>query len=190
MFLDNVEPGYVNTQGTNLASAIELSMGSFEVSEDFEKENNKAIIIITDGEDHEPGAVEIAKEAKEMGIKVYTIGIGSPKGAPIPIYKHGIRTDYKRDKSGTTIITKLNEENLKNIAQSGDGIYVRATNSKTGLKDIFNEISKMNQQEIEAKVFKEYNDKFYLFLGLALIFFLIEAFITEKKSKYFKFFNI
>ncbi len=181
MFLTSVQTNIVPVQGTAIGAAIELASRSFSPS----GEANKAIIIITDGENHEDNAVDIARQAAESGIIVHTIGMGLPQGAPIPVYRNG-QKDYKKDEQGNTIITKLNEPMLEKISAAGMGIYVRANNAQVGLNALFNEISKMEKTEMETSVYSEYEDQFqYLFaIGLALL--LIEFLILERKNRYFK----
>lgn len=183
MFLSSVSTDYVNNQGTSLVSAIELGIESFDKNKESKTKKNKAIIIITDGEDHEEGAIEAASKALDQGIKVYTIGMGLPDGAPIPIYKAGQLTGYKKDKEGMTIMTKLNEEILQQISSAGGGSYVRANNTKIGLEKIFEDINSLNKNEIETRSFKDYEDRFQYIAIFVLFFLLLEFFIPERKSK-------
>jgi len=145
LFLSTVSTNIVPTQGTEIAKAIDLSVQSF----DMENAQNKAIIIITDGENHDEKAIESAEKANELGIFVHTLGMGLSKGGPIPIYnKYGNSTGYRKDQDGNTIVSKLNESLLQQIASSGEGTYVRANNSKAGLSTLFAEIKKMWKKEI------------------------------------------
>ena len=181
LFLSTVNTNIVPTQGTEIAKAIDLSIQSF----DMENGQNKAIIIITDGESHDENAIESAKKANKVGIFVHTLGMGLSKGGPIPIYnKNGTRTDYRKDREGNTIISKLNENLLKKIANAGKGTYVRANNSKAGLSSLFTEINKMEKKEIGTMVFTNYKDRFQLFIGLALLILFLDLILLPTKSKW------
>ena len=147
-------------------------------------ERNKAIVVITDGEDHEEGAIEQAKEAAKEGVKIYTIGMGTLKGAPIPDFRNGRLDGYKKDKDGHTVISKFNEILLKEIAEEGDGIYVRADNNKSGLKLILDEINMLNKTEIETQTFKDYESRFQIFAAISILLLIIEIILFDKKSKF------
>jgi len=182
LFLGSINTDVVPTQGTNISAAIELAMHSC----DEKSEKNKALIIITDGENHEEDAVKIAKTANENGIVIHTIGMGSPNGAPIPVYNNGRLAGYRKDKDGNTVVTKLNEEMLKELATAGGGSYIRATHSSVGLKTIFDEINKMEKTLFGSKMYTEFEDRFQYFIGIALLLLIIEFFITERKSKWWQ----
>ena len=150
-----------------------------------ENAQNKAVIIITDGESHDEKAIESSEQANELGIFVHTLGMGLSKGGPIPIYnKYGNRTDYRKDRDGNTIVSKLNEQLLQQIASAGKGTYVRANNSKAGLSTLFAEINKMEKKEIGTMVFTEYKDRFQLFIGLALLLLLTDLILLGRKNKW------
>ena len=166
-------------QGTAIGDAIELSINSFS-----ESEHNKAIIIITDGENHEGNAVEATEKAREQDITLFTIGMGLPEGAPIPIYKNGAINGYKKDRQNKTITTRLDETMLQQIAAAGGGIYVRANNSQAGLNRIFEEINEMEKTEFESKVFSDYEDRFQYFIAFAILLLIIEFIIVERRSKW------
>lgn len=187
MFLSTVNTSLVASQGTAIAEAINLALKSFS-----DEEHSKAIVIISDGEDHEnDAAVKAAQEAAKRGVRVYTIGMGLADGAPIPEYnKYGQQTGYRKDKNGNTIITKLNETMLQQIAAAGNGIYVRASNSNVGLSKIYDDIEKLDKSEIEAKVFTDYEDQFQKFVALAIILLLVEIFISSGKREWERKFNI
>jgi len=189
LFLSTINTGYIPVQGTAIGSAIELAESSFDFS-DNEKQKNKAIVIISDGENHEDDAVATAKAASEKGIVVHTIGMGSPEGAPIPTSERNFNNRFKKDKEGGTVVTKLNEIMLQQIAAASNGTYVRASNSDVGLKKIFKEINKMEQQEYESKTFSDYEDRFQYFIAVCLILLLLEFLIFEKKSKWFSKINL
>jgi len=185
MFLSTVNTDFISTQGTSIAAAIEMGRETFKnaYENDKDAERNKAIIVITDGEDHEEGALEEAKKAKEEGIKIYTIGMGTIKGAPIPKYSGGRKIGFKKDREGHTVITRFNESLLQEIASKGDGMYVRANNNKTGLKVILDEINKMSKTEIETQTFKDYESRFQIFAAISLFFLLLEILIRERRDK-------
>jgi Ca-activated chloride channel family protein len=180
MFLSTISTNSINVQGTAIADAIEMAGSTFG-----ESKRNKAIVIITDGEDHQGNVLEQTEAAVKKGIRIYTIGMGSPDGAPIPIYNGNIRTGYKKDREGTTIISRLDETLLQQMASVGNGIFVRANNSETGLQKIFEEISKIEKTEIESRQFSDYENRFQYFLALSLIFLVLELFIFDKKNQWF-----
>ena len=179
LFLSTINPGQIAVQGTAIGEAIDQSIQSFGSSK-----QSKAIILITDGENHEDDAVSKAREAAAKGIAVYTIGMGSPEGAPIPIYNADIQIGYKKDHEGNTIITRLDEKMLQDIANAGNGIFVRANNTQAGLKEVFDEVNKMQKSEYDSQIFSDYEDRYQLFLFIALLLLLIEVFIFERKGKW------
>jgi Ca-activated chloride channel family protein len=179
LFLSAVDTKIVPTQGTAIGEAINMAVESFD-----DNKHNKAIVVITDGENHEDDAVGAAKAAAEKGIKVFTIGMGLPDGAPIPLYdRNGNRLGFKKDKQGKTVVTKLNEDMLRQIAAAGDGSYVRANNATTGLSKVLDDINKIQKQEIETRQFTDYEDRFQIFLAMALILLLVELLIADRKGK-------
>ncbi|MBN2236311.1 MAG: VWA domain-containing protein [Bacteroidales bacterium] len=179
LFLSTIDTDVVPTQGTSIGQAIELSLTAFK-----ENKHEKAIVIITDGEDHDDDPVSAATNALEQTVRVYTIGIGLPEGAPIPEFKNGQQMGFKKDLSGKTVITKLDELTLQKVATAGGGIYVRANNTSAGLNQVFSEISKMEKQKYETKMFSDYEDRFQYFIALALFLLVLEIFIFEKKSRF------
>lgn len=179
LFLNSINTSIVPRQGTAIGSAIDLGMKSFTP----ESEISKAMIIITDGENHEDNATEMATLAAESGIVVHTIGMGLPKGSPIPIQTRNGQPDFQRDNDGNIVVTKLNETMLQEISAAGEGIYVRANNAEVGLNRIFDEINAMDKQELETRVYSDYNDQFHYFVLIAFILLFIEFFISERKSK-------
>ena len=187
MFLSAVDTDLIPTQGTEVGRAIELAIKSFG-----ENEHNKAIVIISDGEDHENGdAVKAAQEAAKRGIKIYTIGMGLDEGAPIPLYnKYGKKTGYKKDKDGNIIITKLDDNILRQIAEIGDGLYVRASNSNVGLDKIYEDLNKTEKSEIESNVFTDYEDQFQWFVGAAILLLIIEILLSSGKKEWESKFNL
>jgi Ca-activated chloride channel family protein len=181
LFLSTVNTNIVPIQGTKIAKAIDLSIESF----DMENGQNKAIIIITDGESHDEKAIESAEKANELRVFVHTLGMGLSKGGPIPIYnQYGNQTGYRQDKEGNTVVSKLNENLLMQIANAGKGIYVRSNNSKSGLSTLLTEINKMEKKEIGTMVFTEYKDRFQLFIGLALLLLVLDLILLPRKNKW------
>ncbi len=181
LFLSTVNTNIVPTQGTEIAKAIDLSVKSF----DMENAQNKAIIIITDGESHDEKAIESSQQANKLGIFVHTLGMGLSKGGPIPIYnKYGNRTGYRKDRDGKTVVSKLNEDLLQEISSAGGGTYIRANNSKAGLSTLFSEINKMEKKEIGTMVFTEYKDRFQLFIGAALFLLILDLILLVRKNKW------
>jgi len=179
LFLSNVDSDIVPTQGTSIGNAIDLSMNSFT-----ENDHSKAIIVITDGENHEENALDMAEKANEKGITVHTIGMGLPDGAPIPVYKNGQMQGFKKNKQGNTVVSKLNEQLLGQLADTGDGMYVRANNTKAGLDAIFDEINEMEKKKFETKTYADYDDRFQYFLAVSLILLVIEALMVNRRSKW------
>lgn len=179
LFLNTIDTDIVPTQGTAIGAAINLAEESF----DMEGGGNKVLIVVTDGENHEDDAVEAAVNARKLGIKTYTIGMGTPNGAPIPVYKRGQKAGYRQTADGKTVVSSLNEEMLREIAASGDGIYIRATNANAGFTEILDEISGLDKSEFESKVYTDYEDRFQFFIGGALFFLILSIIIGEKKSK-------
>ncbi len=186
LFLPGIEPDMIPTQGTAIGSAIDMAVKSFTGND----KRNKALIIITDGENHEDNAVEAVKNAAENGIITYTIGMGSPDGGPIPVYHNGVQVDFKKDQSGTTVITKLDEAMLREIAANGKGEFVRATNSDDGLSLILDKVNKIDKKEFGSKVYTEYEDKFQYFLAAGLIILIFEFFISTKRSEWLRRLNL
>lgn len=180
LYTSSISTEIVPTQGTAIGAAINKSVSALSHDES----KNRAIIVISDGENHEDDAAKAAAEAFEQGIIVHAIGMGSTQGAPIPIYQGQNQVGYRSDKNGNTVVSRLDEEKLKKIASEGNGVYVRATNTSTGLSSIFNEINKMEKTEYEAKQYTDFEDRFQPFLALALIFLIIEFLISERKSKW------
>jgi len=178
MFLSAINPNIVPKQGTAIGAAINLGVKSFSPGEG----KSKAIIIITDGENHEDDPVKDAEDAAKAGIVIHTIGIGSTDGVPIPIINNG-KKEYLKDVDGNTVVTKLDEEILKKIALSTNGNYVRASNSNIGLDEIFAQIKKMKKQDLESTMYTEYNDQFQIFAAITLLMLLIDFIIMERKNR-------
>ncbi|MDA3779632.1 MAG: VWA domain-containing protein, partial [Bacteroidales bacterium] len=186
MFLSSVNTKIVPKQGTAIGTAIDLGIKSFSPT----SELDKAIIIITDGENHDDNAVEAAELAQKKGITVHTIGMGSTRGAPIPISENYGQKIFKKDNDGNVVITKLNKTMLQDISEAGNGVSILANNTQTGLNTIFHEISKMNKKDIETKIYTDYEHQFQILVGFALFFILMEFIILNKKNKKIKNFNL
>lgn len=178
MFLSNIETQMISSQGTDIGNAIDKCVSSFKD----ERETNKAIIILSDGEDHEKNALMAAKKANKQGIIINTIGMGTTKGVPIPIIKKGKKVGVKKDKNEQTVLTKLNEEMLIDIAEAGNGIYTRAVGMNIGLKNIINRINKIEKSTLETNRYTTYEDKFQIYLFIGILFLILELSITEKRT--------
>lgn len=186
MFIASINTDIVPTQGTAIGSAIDLAITSFTDT----TRKHSAIVVITDGENHEDDAVEAAARAAEAGVKVYTIGMGSAEGAPIPVYNNGAVVGFRQDKSGQTVVTKLNAEMLTEIADAGNGRFIRASTSDDGISMILKELNSLDKKEFKAKMYTEYENQFQYFIGIALFIFLIEFLLGEMKSKWFARLNL
>lgn len=180
LILGTVDVDAVPVPGTAIGSAIKLAMKSFAEGE----KKHKVIIIITDGENHEDDAIAAAKDAAGEGTVIHTIGMGSPEGAPIPVYENNVQVGFKKDAEGSTVITKLDEQGLQQIAEAGKGKFIRATNQQSELDAVLGDIQSMEKKEFGAKVFTEYEDRFQYFLGAACLLLLAEFFISERKSRW------
>ncbi|WP_214070720.1 VWA domain-containing protein [Mucilaginibacter sp. dw_454] len=178
LFLNTINTSMVPTQGTAIGSAIDLGMKSF----DFNDGTGKSMIIITDGENHEDDAVAAAKNALDKDVTVNVIGMGSEEGAAIPIYQGNKQVGFHVDSAGHTVISKLDESMGKEIAEAGNGTYVRATNANSGINIVMAQIEKVQRKTYDAKSFKDFEDRFQYFLAAALLCLLIEFFITNRKS--------
>lgn len=179
MFLSNITTEIVPTQGTAIGAAINLAIESFSEQEDV----NRAIIVITDGENHEDDAMGAAKKAADLGIKVYTVGMGSPRGGPIPAGGSG---NFLRDREGNVVITRLDENMLQQIATAGNGEYIAANNIRAGINNLMSELSDLEKSEFESKVYTDFEDQFQYLALIALLILLIDFIILERKNKFLK----
>lgn len=186
MFLQSMNTDMLSSQGTAIDEAIQLARTYY----DDEEQTNRVLIIISDGEDHNDIAVDVAEAAAEEGIKIFTIGVGELKGGPIPIKRNGIVLNYKKDNNGETVITKLNEETLIEIAEEGNGEYINGRNTNQVVETIGDILNKMDKKEFEAKEFAEYKDQFQWFLGFAIFFLFIDIFLLERKTAWLKRLNL
>ena len=174
MFLNSISTDSVPIQGTAIGEAINTAIRSFSA----QSEKSRAVVIITDGENHEDDPVAAAKQAAELGIRVFTIGVGSPEGKPIPM-----DGELLKDKDGEIVVTRLDEKVLQDVARAGNGVYVRAGNSEFGLNPVIDDIRRMEDEMYSSIVFEEFDEQFMYFLGIALFFFVIEMLIGDRRSK-------
>ena len=179
MFLSSIDPSMIGTQGTDIAAAIEMAEHSFSQDDQV----GKAIIVITDGEDHEGGAVEAAEAAKKRGMRVYVLGVGSTGGAPIPDPSTG---KYMFDETGNTVMSALNEDMCKQIAQAGGGTYIHVENGYAAQQQLNDELDKLSKKEISAEVYNSYNEYFVWFALAALLLLVFEVILLERKNPLFK----
>lgn len=178
LFLKSIGTDMISSQGTDIGNAIDLCMSSF----DLEKNTNKAILIMSDGEDHEEMAVNAANDASNQNVVICTIGMGTDKGVPIPVYKRGKKIGNKKDKENSTVLTKLNEENLIQIAQAGNGTYTRAQGLNLNLRKIVDRLNAIERTTLKKEKYSTYDDQFQWFLIPAFILLFLELIILEKRG--------
>ena len=186
MFLQGMNTDMLSSQGTAINEAIKLAKTYF----DDEEQTNRVLVIISDGEDHSEEAVAIAEEANEEGIRIFTIGVGDIKGGPIPEKRNGIVLNYKKDKQGETVITRLNEETLIAIAEEANGAYINGKNTNDVVANIREILNSMDKTEFEAKQFADFKDQFQWFLGFGIFFLLLDVFLLERKTAWLKKLNL
>ena len=174
MFLQNIDPSLISTQGTDIGRAINLSMNSFTQQDKV----GRAIIVITDGADHEGGAIDAAEAARKKGIRVFILGVGDPKGAPIPTGNGG----YMKDNSGQTVMSALNEQMCQQIAQAGKGTYIHVDNTSDAEEKLNDELAKLQKGETSSVIYSEYDEQFQAFAILTLVLLVIETFIMESRN--------
>ena len=182
MFLQNINPSLITTQGTDLARAISLSQSCFTQREHI----GRAIIVITDGEDHEGGALEAAREAYKKGINVFILGVGTSKGAPIPDGNGG----YLKDNSGQTVLSALNEQMCQQVAKAGNGVYIHVDNTSDAQEKLNKELSKLQSGISETVVYSEYNEQFQIFGIILLLLLIVETILLESRNPLFKQINL
>lgn len=176
MFLNTITPNLIPTQGTAIGAALQTAITSFGAPE---SEAGRAIILITDGENHEDDAIAAAQKAQELGIQVFVVGIGKPEGSPIP--KPGTN-DYFKDRSGQVVVSRLNEEMCQQIAEAGNGIYVRCDNTNTAMRALQQGMEHIATAELESTVYADYNEQYQSFVLIALLLIAIEFFILSRKN--------
>lgn len=179
MFLETISPSLITTQGTDIRGAIDLAMKSFTPNEGV----GRAIVLITDGENHEGGAVEAAQQAAEKGVRVFVLGVGSPDGSPIPVEG---TNDFRRDKDGNVVVTKLNEQMCQEIAKAGNGMYVRVDNTNNAERALNAEINKLAKADVETQVYTEFDEQFDVLAWLALILLAADVMLLNRKNPLFK----
>ena len=182
MFLQNINPSLITTQGTDLARAISLSQSCFTHREHI----GRAIIVITDGEDHEGGALDAAREAYKKGINVFILGVGTSKGAPIPDGNGG----YLKDNSGQTVLSALNEQMCQQVAKAGNGVYIHVDNTSDAQEKINKELSKLQSGISDTVVYSEYNEQFQIFGIILLLLLIVETILLESRNPLFKQINL
>jgi len=186
MFLQNMNTDMLSSQGTAISEAIQLSKTYF----DNEDQANRVLIIISDGEDHDGEALNIAEEAAEQGIRILTVGVGNTKGGPIPIKRNGVVLNYKKDNQGETVITRLDESTLKEIAAEANGVYINGSNTTEVVETIKGELDKMDKQEFESKQIADFKDQFQWFLAFGILLLFIDIFFLERKTGWLKKLNL
>ena len=186
MFLQSMNTDMLSSQGTAINEAIQLSRNYF----DDEEQTNRVLIIISDGEDHNDLSIEVAEAASEEGIKIYTIGVGSENGGPIPLKRNGVVRSYKKDQNNETVITKLDKETLRLIANEAKGSYIDGSQTAAVVEQVRAILSVMDKKEFEAKEFAEYKDQFQWFLGIGLFFLILDVLLLERKTAWLKRLNL
>lgn len=186
MFLQNMNTDMLSSQGTAINEAINLAKTYY----DDEEQTNRVLIIISDGEDHSEEAAAVAEEAYEEGIRIFTIGVGDVKGGPIPEKRNGIVVSYKKNSEGETVITKLNEETLQNIASEANGAYINGKSTEDVVETIKEILNNMDKTEFEAKQFSDFKDQFQWFLGFAILLLVFDIFLLERRTAWLKKLNL
>jgi Ca-activated chloride channel family protein len=186
MFLQNASPDMVSSQGTAINQALELAATYFDDKE----QTNKYLILISDGEDHNNTDASIAEEIAKQGIKLYTIGIGTKKGAPIPIKIRGQIAGYKKDRKGEMVITKLHDEILKEIAEKGNGKYLSGNNTQKVVDYIKEVLKNADKKEFETKSFSDFKSQFQWFIGFGILFLLLDTLMFNRKTKWIEKLNL
>jgi Ca-activated chloride channel family protein len=182
MFLSTIDPSMMATQGTDIAKAVDMASHSFTQQEGV----GKAIIVITDGEDHEGGALEAAKDAMKRGMRVYVLGVGSPNGAPIPLGNG----DYLKDNTGQTVMTGLNEEMCREVAQAGGGAYIHVENNSRAQEQLDRELDKLSKKDMATTIYSDFDEQFQAVGIIVLLLIIIEVCILEVKNPYFQRFSL
>ena len=186
MFLQNAGPDMVSSQGTAINEALELSKTFF----DDDTQTNRFLFVISDGEDHEENSGKIAKQIIDLGITTFTIGVGSNKGGPIPVKNNGKFLGYKKDNKDEVVITKLNVETLKDIAENGEGKYIYGNKTSKTVEYVEELLLKADKKEFESKQFSDYKDQFQWFIGFGLLFLVLDVFLLNKKTKWVQKLNL
>lgn len=185
-FLKTMNTNMVSSQGTAINQAIDLATTYFND----EDQTNKVLVLLSDGEDHESNLEAISEKAAEKGIRIYAVGLGSEKGAPIPIKKGGKIQSYKKDKNGETVITKMDPNTLKTIASITDGDYIHGVNTKEVVDQIFKNINDLEKTEFESKQYADFKSQYQWFLGLAILLLILDMFVFDKKTNWIQKLNL
>jgi Ca-activated chloride channel family protein len=186
LFLSGMNTDMVSSQGTAITQAIELAQTFY----DDEEQTNRVLFLISDGEDHEGNVSEIAEDAAEKGIRIFTIGVGTAEGGPIPIKENGVLQYYKRDQNNEQVITRLGEETLKEIANTANGEYIDGSNTKVVVEQVKAILNGMDKKEFEAKQFTDFKDQFQWFLAGALFLLVLDVFFLERQTAWLKKLNL
>lgn len=186
LFLNGMNTDMVSSQGTAINEAIQMA----ETFYDDEEQTNRVLFIVSDGEDHEGNVSSIAGEAAEMGIKIYTIGVGTETGAPIPIKRNGVLQYYKRDQNNEQVITRLGRETLEEISEAANGTYIDGSNTKEVVEEVTAILNGMDKKEFESKQFTDFKDQFQWFLGAALLFLIIDVLLLERTTAWLRKLNL
>jgi Ca-activated chloride channel family protein len=186
MFLQNANTEMVSNQGTAINDAIERALSYY----DNDEQTNRFLVIVSDGEDHQENTLDLAKEAAKKGIKIYTVGIGTAKGGPIPLKDNGRVVAYKKNNEGTVVVTQLNEQILRDIANVGNGKYINANKTQETIATIKEVLEKAEKNEFETKQFSDYEDQFQWFVGIGLLLLIIDVTLLEKKTKWVQKLNL
>jgi Ca-activated chloride channel family protein len=186
MFLQNANTEMVSNQGTAINDAIERALSYY----DNDEQTNRFLVIVSDGEDHQENTLDLAKEAAKKGIKIYTVGIGTAKGGPIPLKDNGRVVAYKKNNEGTVVVTQLNEQILRDIANVGNGKYINGNKTQETIATIKEVLEKAEKNEFETKQFSDYEDQFQWFVGIGLLLLIIDVTLLEKKTKWVQKLNL
>jgi Ca-activated chloride channel family protein len=186
MFLESLNTDMISSQGTAIGDAIDLATGFF----DDNQQTNRVMFIISDGEDHGGNIEDMARQAAEAGIRIYTIGVGTTKGGPIPIKRNGVIQNYKKDNQGETVITKLDPSILQEIAEEANGEYIDGSVTAEVTEKVQEELLTIEKTEFEAKQFADYKSQFQWFVGLAILLLLLDVFMLERKTGWIRRLNL
>ena len=186
MFLESLNTDMLSSQGTAIGDAIDLATGFF----DDNQQTNRVMFILSDGEDHEGNAEDMARQAADAGIQIYTIGVGTAKGGPIPIKRNGVVQNYKKNNQGETVVTKLDSEILKEIAEETNGEYIDGTATSEVTEKVQEALQNIEKTEFEAKQFADYKSQFQWFVGLAILLLLLDVFMLERKTSWIRKLNL
>jgi Ca-activated chloride channel homolog len=181
MFLESINNEIVSRQGTNIAAAIDLALNSFSpVTDEQAAGRSRSIIIITDGENHEQGVFEAAQRAKDKGVLIHTVGLGSPDGVPVPLYPGS--KDFRKDREGNIVVSKLDDKTLRRIAEITGGIYIHSGSSVGGLFSLMDRLDDLEKQEFKTQVFEEFDERFQYFAGFAVLLILADFLVRYRKN--------